>query len=52
MPPRRESQFEEVEIPTTKRSIFPDAVPFEPSGDYRAPRVRFTRIPAGMRRAA
>lgn len=46
------SHFDEVEIPTTTMSIFPDAAPFELSGHYQASRVRFTRIPAGMRDVA
>jgi hypothetical protein len=50
--PDGESHFDEVEIPTTKRSIFPDAAPFELSAHYQASRVRFTRIPAGMRHVA
>ena len=44
-----ESHFDEVDIPTTKRAIFPDAVPFELSAHYPASRIRFTRIPAAMR---
>ena len=44
-----ESHFDEVDIPTTKRAIFPDAVPFELSAHYPASRIRFTCIPAGMR---
>jgi hypothetical protein len=43
------SHFDEVELPTTKRSVHPDAVPFEVSASYQASRVRFTRIPAGTR---
>jgi hypothetical protein len=50
--PDGESHFDEVAIPTTKRSIFPDAAPFELSAHYQASRVRFTRIPAGMRHVA
>jgi hypothetical protein len=37
---------------TTKRSVHPDAVPFEVSASYRASRVRLTCIPAGMREVA
>ncbi len=47
-----ESHFGEVEIPTTARSVHSDAVPFEVSTSYPASRVRFTRIPAGMRQVA
>ena len=42
------SHFDEVEIPTRKRSIFPDAAPFELSAHYLASHVRFTCIPADM----
>jgi len=48
--PDGESHFDEVELPTTKRSVHPDAVPFEVTASY--PGVRFTRIPAGMREVA
>jgi hypothetical protein len=41
------SHFDEVDIPTAKRPIFPDAAPFELSGYYPASRIRFTRIPRG-----
>src|SRR5262245_57439256 len=47
--PDGESHFDEIEIPTTQRSIFPGAEPFELSALYPASRIRFTRIPAGMR---
>ena len=47
--PDGESHFDEVDISTTERSIFPDAAPFELSAHYPASRIRFTRIPAGMR---
>jgi hypothetical protein len=47
--PDGESHFDEVEIPTTKRSIHPDAAPFEISAHYSASRIRFTCIPAGLR---
>ncbi|MBO0710962.1 MAG: hypothetical protein J2P47_06755 [Acetobacteraceae bacterium] len=50
--PDGESHFDEVDIPTTKRSIFPNTAPFELSAHYPASRVRFTRIPAGMRHVA
>jgi hypothetical protein len=45
--PDGESHFDEVELPTTKRSV-PDAVPFEVSASYQASRVRLTRIPASI----
>ena len=32
--PDGESHFDEVELPTTKRSVHPDAVPFEVSASY------------------
>lgn len=47
--PDGESHFDEVELPTTKRSVHPDAVPFDVTASYPASRVRFTHIPAGMR---
>lgn len=50
--PDGESHFDEVELPTTKMSVHPDAVPFEVSAGYPASRVRITRIPAGMREVA
>ena len=50
--PDGESHFDEVELPTTKRSVHPDAVPFEITASYPASRVRITRIPAGMREVA
>src|SRR5882757_2147737 len=50
--PDGESHFDEVEMPTTKRSVHPDAVPFEVTASYPASRVRLTRIPAGMREVA
>jgi len=50
--PDGESHFDEVDIPTTKRRVHPDATPFEVSASYPASRVRLTRIPAGMRKAA
>ena len=47
--PDGESHFDEVELPTTKRQVHPDAVPFDVTGSYPASRVRITHIPAGMR---
>ena len=47
--PDGESHFDEVEIPFKGVSVHPDATPFEVSASYPASRVRFTRIPAGMR---
>jgi hypothetical protein len=47
-----ESHFGEVEIPTAKRSVFPHSAPFELSAHYPASRIRFTRIPAGMRQVS
>ena len=45
--PDGESHFDEVELPTTKRSVHPDAVPFDVTASYQASRIRITRIPAG-----
>jgi hypothetical protein len=50
--PDGESHFGEVELPTTKMSVHPDAAPFEVSASYQASRVRLTLIPAGMREVA
>lgn len=47
--PDGESHFDEVEIPTQKVSVHPDATPFDVSANYPASRIRFTQIPAGMR---
>jgi hypothetical protein len=46
--PDGESHFDEVDIPTVTRPIFPGAAPFELSAQYPASRIRFTRIPAAM----
>ena len=50
--PDGESHFGEVELPTTRRSVHPDAVPFDVTASYPASRVRITYIPAGMREVA
>jgi len=50
--PDGESHFDEVDIPTLKKSIFPDTAPFELSAHYPAARIRFTRIPEGMRQVS
>lgn len=47
--PDGESHFDEVEITTKKVSVHPDATPFDVTASYPASRLRFTRIPAGMR---
>jgi hypothetical protein len=47
--PDGESHFDEVDISTAKRPNFPDAAPFELSAHYR---IRFTRIPAGVRQVS
>jgi hypothetical protein len=47
--PDGESHFDEVEIPMQGRAIFPGVVPFELSTHYPSSRIRFTRIPAGIR---
>src|SRR5258708_25978888 len=44
-----ESQFDEVEIPTTSRQVHPNAAAFEVSAKYAASGIRFTHIPAGAR---
>jgi hypothetical protein len=44
-----ESHFDEIDIPMAKRPIFAGTEPFELSAHYPASRIRFTRIPAGMR---
>lgn len=44
-----ESHFDEVDIPMAKRPVVSDAAPFELSAHYPSSRIRFTRIPAGMR---
>lgn len=50
--PDGESHFDEVELPTTKVSVHPDAVPFDVSARYQASHIHLTRIPAGMREVA
>jgi len=50
--PDGESHFDDVELPTTKMSVHPDAAPFDVSASYPASRVRLTRIPAGIREVA
>jgi hypothetical protein len=50
--PDGESHFDEVELPTTKRSVHPDAEPFDVTASYPTSRVRLTHIPAGMREVA
>lgn len=47
-----ESHFDQVELPTTKKSVHPDAVPFDVTAGYPASLVRITHIPAGMREVA
>ena len=47
--PDGESHFDEVDLPTTPQSVHPDATPFDVTASYPASRLRFTRIPAGMR---
>jgi hypothetical protein len=44
-----ESRFDEVELPTTKRPVHPNAVPFDVTSSYPASRVHIMHIPAGMR---
>nr|WP_236774493.1 hypothetical protein [Agrobacterium tumefaciens] len=47
-----ESHFDEIDLPTTKLQVHPDAVPFDVTASYPASRVRITHIPAGMREVA
>ncbi len=42
-----ESHFDEIDLPTTMRSVHPEAVPFDVTASYPASRVRITHIPAG-----
>ena len=49
--PDGESHFGDVDIPTTETPLFPNEAPFELSGHYPASRIRFVRIPAGVREA-
>lgn len=50
--PDGESHFDEVELPTRKISVHPDAAPFDATTNYPASQVRITHIPAGMREVA
>jgi hypothetical protein len=50
--PDGESHFDEIALPTTKRSVHPDAVPFDVTAGYPASSVRITQIPAGIRQVA
>ena len=50
--PDGESHFDEIDLPTTKGSVHPDAAPFEISATYPASHVRIAHIPAGMREVA
>lgn len=50
--PDGESHFDEIDLPTTKRSVHPEAIPFDVTASYPAFRVRITHIPAGMREVA
>jgi hypothetical protein len=43
-----ESHFDEVDIPATEKTIFPDTVPFKLSATYPSSCVRFTHIPANV----
>ena len=46
-----ESHFGEVEIPTTLTPLFPNEAAFILSAQYPASRIRFVRVPAGVREA-
>ena len=47
--PDGESRFGEIDIPTEKVPVHPEATPFDVSASYPASRIRFTHIPPGMR---
>lgn len=47
--PDGESHFDEVELPSRKVSVHPDATPFDVTASYPASQIRITHIPAGMR---
>jgi hypothetical protein len=49
--PDGESHFGEVDIAMTMMPLFPDEAPFELSAYFPASRIRFVRIPAGVREA-
>ena len=49
--PDGESRFGQVDIAMTMTPLFPNEAPFELSAYYPASRVRFVRIPAGVREA-
>jgi hypothetical protein len=49
--PDGESHFGEVDIAMTMTPLFPNESPFELSAYYRASRVCFVHIPAGVREA-
>jgi hypothetical protein len=49
--PDGESHFGDADIPTTTMPLFPDEAPFLLSGHYPASRIRFVRVPAGVREA-
>jgi hypothetical protein len=46
-----ESHFGDIHVPTMETPLFPNEAPFELSGHYQASRIRFVRIPAGVREA-
>jgi hypothetical protein len=46
-----ESHFDEIDVAMTFTPLFPNEAPFELSAYYPASRVRFVRIPAGVREA-
>ncbi|TPW28535.1 hypothetical protein FJU08_17150 [Martelella alba] len=50
--PDGESHFGEIDLPTTKTAVHPDAVAFDVTASYPASRMRITHIPAGMREVA
>ena len=49
--PDGESHFDDVDIATTMTPLFPSEAPFELSADFPASRIRFVRVPAGVREA-
>jgi hypothetical protein len=49
--PDGESHFGDVDIATISAPLFANEAPFELSAHYQASRIRFVRVPAGVREA-
>jgi len=49
--PDGESHFGDADIPTRTMPLFPNEAAFQLSGHYPASRIRFVRVPAGVREA-